>query len=330
LRSDGVSASIFMTELAAAYNAIKAGRAGPDLAALPIQYADFSAWQRARLDGGELEAQRAHWRQQLADAPLLLQLPTDFARPAEPSGRAGDAGLEVSAEATAGLRALAAGCGATMFTVLLAAWQVRGPRPCPPGRPALGPAAGLTAPRRPGARCCWGGTAGARTWWWARRWPTARGPSWKGCWATSSTPWRCAGTCRVRLAATRHRNTRAAGAPRPQALRTLRDPRACARARRRPQLPRPPAPGEGGGARRAGERGRALPAGRRRRPRAAQLGLQPAVPEPVHAGGRQLRVRARAGRCDRRAGRGAPARQGSRAGLTWLQHCERGAAAAAG
>jgi len=87
LRSDGVSASIFMTELAAAYNAIKAGRAGPDLAALPIQYADFSAWQRARLDGGELEAQRAHWRQQLADAPLLLQLPTDFARPAEPSGR---------------------------------------------------------------------------------------------------------------------------------------------------------------------------------------------------------------------------------------------------
>jgi len=326
-----------MTELAAAYNAIKAGHAEPDLAALPIQYADFSAWQRARLDGGELEAQRTHWRQQLADAPLLLQLPTDFARPSEPSGRAGDVGLEVSAEATAGLRVLAAGGGATMFTVLLAAWQVRGPRPCQtaaplPARPPRARSSGGPdgAPHRPGARCCWGGTAGARTWWWARRWPTARGPSWKGCWAISSTPWRCAGTCRVRLAATRHRNTRAAGAARPQALQTLRDPRACARARRRPQLPRPAAAGEGGGARRAGERGRALPAGRGRCPRAAQLGLQPAVPEPVHAGERQLRVRARAGRCDRRAGRGAPARQGSRAGPTWLQHCERRAADAAG
>jgi arthrofactin-type cyclic lipopeptide synthetase C len=146
--SDGVSAGILMTELAAAYNAIKAGRAEPDLAALPIQYADFSAWQRARLDGGELEAQRAHWRQQLADAPLLLQLPTDFARPAEPSGRAGDVGLEVAAEATAGLRALAAGCGATMFTVLLAAWQVRGPRPCPPGRAPARPAAPRPVQRR--------------------------------------------------------------------------------------------------------------------------------------------------------------------------------------
>jgi arthrofactin-type cyclic lipopeptide synthetase C len=147
-RSDGVSAGIFMTELAAAYNAIKAGRAEPDLAALPIQYADFSAWQRTRLDGGELEAQRAHWRQQLADAALLLQLPTDFPRPAEPSGRAGDVGLEVSAEATAGLRALAAGCGATMFTVLLAAWQVRGPRPCPPGCAPARPAAPRPVQRR--------------------------------------------------------------------------------------------------------------------------------------------------------------------------------------
>ncbi len=115
-----------MTELAAAYNAIKAGRAGPDLEPLPIQYPDFSAWQRARLDGGELEAQRAYWKQQLTDAPLLLELPTDFARPAEPSGRGAVAYLEVSAEVMHGLRALAASCGATMFMVLLAAWQARG------------------------------------------------------------------------------------------------------------------------------------------------------------------------------------------------------------
>ena len=46
-----------MSELAAAYKALCAGHAGPDLPPLLIQYADFAAWQRARLDGGALEAQ---------------------------------------------------------------------------------------------------------------------------------------------------------------------------------------------------------------------------------------------------------------------------------
>ncbi len=114
VRSDGVSAGIFMTELTMAYNAAKAGLAEPALPPLPIQYVDFSAWQRARLDGGELHAQREHWRRRLADAPQLLQLPTDFARPAEPSGRGDAVDVEVSPEVAAGLRALAAACGSTM------------------------------------------------------------------------------------------------------------------------------------------------------------------------------------------------------------------------
>ena len=46
-----------MSELAAAYEALCTGHAGPDLPPLPIQYADFAAWQRARLDGGVLDAQ---------------------------------------------------------------------------------------------------------------------------------------------------------------------------------------------------------------------------------------------------------------------------------
>ena len=46
-----------MSELAATYEALCAGHAGPDLPPLPIQYADFAAWQRARLDGGALDAQ---------------------------------------------------------------------------------------------------------------------------------------------------------------------------------------------------------------------------------------------------------------------------------
>ena len=46
-----------MSELAATYEALCAGHAGPDLPPLPIQYADFAAWQRARLDGGVLDSQ---------------------------------------------------------------------------------------------------------------------------------------------------------------------------------------------------------------------------------------------------------------------------------
>ena len=57
LCSDGWSWGVLKAELAAAYNALHVGRVGPDLLPLPVQYADFAAWQRARLDGGALEAQ---------------------------------------------------------------------------------------------------------------------------------------------------------------------------------------------------------------------------------------------------------------------------------
>ena len=123
-RSDGLSAAIFSSELVAIYDALEAGHAGPDLAPLPIQYPDFSAWQRARLDDGGLDAQREYWRQQLADTPQLLELPTDFARPPVPSGRGGLVEFTLPAPLTQRLRYLAASTHATMFMVMVAAWQV--------------------------------------------------------------------------------------------------------------------------------------------------------------------------------------------------------------
>ena len=116
---------VLYSELAAVYNALRAGHPEPALPALPIQYADFSVWQRSRLESGELDGQRAYWRQHLADAPQLLELPTDFPRPSTFSGRGASVPVDLPASLAKGLRSLAASCGATSFMALLAVWQVR-------------------------------------------------------------------------------------------------------------------------------------------------------------------------------------------------------------
>ena len=58
-----------------------------DLPPLPIQYPDYAAWQRQWLSGEVLERQVTYWREQLAGAPRLLELPTDYPRPAVKSYR---------------------------------------------------------------------------------------------------------------------------------------------------------------------------------------------------------------------------------------------------
>ena len=123
--SDGWSMGVMYRELAAVYNAMRAGCPQPAFPALPIQYADFSTWQHTRLKNGELDIQRAYWKQYLADAPQLLELPTDFPRPSTFSGRGASVPVDLPASLVKGLRSLAASCGATTFMALLAVWQVR-------------------------------------------------------------------------------------------------------------------------------------------------------------------------------------------------------------
>ena len=55
-----------------------------------MQYADYAAWQRRWLRGEALESQLAYWKERLAGAPRLLELPTDHPRPAV-QGHRGDA-----------------------------------------------------------------------------------------------------------------------------------------------------------------------------------------------------------------------------------------------
>src|SRR5207249_2044800 len=76
IAADGWSLEIFLRELTALYDAFAAGKSSP-LAALPIQYPDYAAWQRKWLQGTVLEEQSAYWKQQLAGVPPKLELPAD-------------------------------------------------------------------------------------------------------------------------------------------------------------------------------------------------------------------------------------------------------------
>ena len=121
--SDGWSMGVLVGELSALYAAYTEGRPSP-LAELPIQYADYVAWQRARLQGETLERQLAYWRANLAGVPPLLELPTDRPRPAVQTFRGAVESLELPADVSGELKALGRRQGATLFMTLLAAFKV--------------------------------------------------------------------------------------------------------------------------------------------------------------------------------------------------------------
>jgi amino acid adenylation domain-containing protein len=121
--SDGWSVAVFIREMVALYEAFTANRPSP-LAELPIQYADYARWQRQRLSGKTLEDQLDYWRRQLADAPPVLELPTDQPRPLRQSFRAAKVPLSLPANLVEQLKHLSQGEGATLFMTLLAAFDV--------------------------------------------------------------------------------------------------------------------------------------------------------------------------------------------------------------
>ncbi|MFL5382773.1 MAG: non-ribosomal peptide synthetase, partial [Longimicrobiaceae bacterium] len=121
--SDGWSLGVLFRELSALYAAYREGRESP-LSELPVQYADYAAWQREQLAGGVLDRQLAYWRERLADAPALLELPTDHPRPAVQTYRGATVPVELSPELLERLQALGRSEGATLYMTLLGAFQV--------------------------------------------------------------------------------------------------------------------------------------------------------------------------------------------------------------
>ncbi|MFD7662719.1 amino acid adenylation domain-containing protein [Streptomyces sp. NPDC059788] len=123
IASDGWSMTVLTREIAALYAAFRAGGENP-LPPLPVQYADYAAWQRKWLSDGIPAKQAGHWKKVLADAPALLELPTDRPRPAEQDYRGGKLRLEFDAELTAALKNASRRNGSTLFMTLLAGWAL--------------------------------------------------------------------------------------------------------------------------------------------------------------------------------------------------------------
>ncbi|MBE9004885.1 amino acid adenylation domain-containing protein [Fortiea sp. LEGE XX443] len=121
--SDGWSMDVLVREVATLYQAFCNGQPSP-LPELEIQYADFAAWQRQWLEGEALETQLAYWLKQLDGAPGVLELPTDYPRPAIQSSRGAIHSFCLSSDQFLALKSLSQQQGSTLFMTLLAAFKI--------------------------------------------------------------------------------------------------------------------------------------------------------------------------------------------------------------
>jgi amino acid adenylation domain-containing protein/non-ribosomal peptide synthase protein (TIGR01720 family) len=120
--TDGWSSGVLTEDLAVLYAAELRGTPAT-LPPLPVQYADFAAWQRDRLSASVADEQLAYWREQLSGISPL-ELPTDRPRPAVRTTAGALHEFVVPVEVTARLRQLCRRHDGTLFLALVAACQV--------------------------------------------------------------------------------------------------------------------------------------------------------------------------------------------------------------
>ncbi|WP_331023625.1 amino acid adenylation domain-containing protein [Longimicrobium sp.] len=119
--SDGWSMGVLHRELGALYAAFIRGEPDP-LPPLPVQYADYAAWHRRVVEGEVLQRQAEYWRETLAGAPELLELPTSHARPVKQDFTGASVDVELDEALATALRTLGQRHGTTLFMTLLAGW----------------------------------------------------------------------------------------------------------------------------------------------------------------------------------------------------------------
>ncbi|MDF5719562.1 MAG: amino acid adenylation domain-containing protein [Rhizonema sp. PD37] len=121
--TDGWSMGVFFKELEVLYPAFIKGEPNP-LPELTIQYADFAHWQRQWLTKEVQEKQLNYWKQQLSDAPPLLELPTDYLRSPVQTFSGATKKFQLEEHLTSQLITLTQKSGVTLFMTLVAAFAV--------------------------------------------------------------------------------------------------------------------------------------------------------------------------------------------------------------
>ncbi len=122
IASDGWSMAVLYREIGACYEAFANNRL-PELAELPIQYADFAEWQKEYLQGETLDKLIAYWKKQMTGSPALLELPTDHARPPLQSHRGECVQIRLPAGLVANLKKVSSQQRVTFFMTLLAGFK---------------------------------------------------------------------------------------------------------------------------------------------------------------------------------------------------------------
>ncbi|NEN85515.1 non-ribosomal peptide synthetase [Paenibacillus elgii] len=113
--SDGVSMGILVNEFGRLYG-------GETLPPLRIQYKDYATWQQAELTGQRMSSQEAYWLNVFQSELPVLDMPTDYARPAVQRFEGGLVSFALGSQRSDALRQLASATGTTLYMVLLAAY----------------------------------------------------------------------------------------------------------------------------------------------------------------------------------------------------------------
>ncbi len=122
IATDGWSQSVLLHELSSGYEALAAG-SEPAVPELSIQYADYACWERRRLDGANGQRLEAYWKERLAGAPPLLELPTDRPRPVRQTFQGSIERALIPKDLTDEIQALSRNESVTLFMTLLAGFQ---------------------------------------------------------------------------------------------------------------------------------------------------------------------------------------------------------------
>ncbi|AWX22347.1 hypothetical protein CXF51_13695 [Bacillus subtilis subsp. subtilis] len=115
--SDGISTNVFMQDLFKLYE-------GEELPVLRIQYKDYAVWQRNELNQQHIKQQETYWLETLSGELPVLQIPTDYARPAMQDFKGDTLEFVIDEKSSEALRKLAAQTGTTLYMILLATYTM--------------------------------------------------------------------------------------------------------------------------------------------------------------------------------------------------------------